>query len=202
MIKGSQEGERAGAGLMSRVTVLIDWGSREVPPVCSTDPSWFLHIAFFNYTKCSARVTGNLGTDRRWGHRSVPYIMRSTLCMKIWNTSQLGHHSENVLKSLSNFSAPPLNLLVAVTAVAWLDMKCSSVICSCCCTISLRCVQALRSARRERWFRDKTLRDTLFTGAQRELKVSSPIWKKKGYYLHPPSPLHLTPRSTFTQDKT
>lgn len=39
MIKVSQEGEQAGAGLMSRVTVLIDQCSREVAPFCSTNPS-------------------------------------------------------------------------------------------------------------------------------------------------------------------
>lgn len=32
-------GEQAGAGLMSRVTALIDGGTGEVAPVCRTDPS-------------------------------------------------------------------------------------------------------------------------------------------------------------------
>lgn len=95
MIAVSQEGEQAGACLMSRVTVLIDCGSRGVAPVCSNDPSWFLHIAFFNYIKCSALVTANLGTHRlslRIQERSIHYahyIMHG----KQRNTSLLWYQS-------------------------------------------------------------------------------------------------------------
>ena len=150
MIKVSQEGERAGAGLMSRVTVLIDWGSREVAPVCSTNPSWFPHIAFFNYTKCLALVTGNLGMHRpSLGIcRSTPYIMHSTLCMKIRNTSQSCHHFEMLSSRSQTFSLPEF-VSGGDYTVAWLDMKCQPVICSCCRAISKMCPGYSLSEKRE-----------------------------------------------------
>lgn len=161
MIAVSQEGEQAGACLMSRVTVLIDCGSRGVAPVCSNDPSWFLHIAFFNYIKCSALVTANVGKHRlslRIQERSIHYahyIMHG----KQRNTSLLWYQSrwlqQPTIFSWKKKKVQPTTLHQPTASANLWSADAAAP--------SLRCVGGCSAQYEERWCRDKALRDTRYS---------------------------------------
>lgn len=148
MIKIGQEGEQAGAGLMSGVTVLIDRGTGEVASVRGTDPSWFPHIAVFNYAKCfDASQPGKPVRGRRLGNGKGPYIMRGTLCAENKTYKSVVLTVWNAIKSIHPlFLFPPLPEFISgmvTTAADWTwraDPWC--VAAAAAAALSPRCAQA------------------------------------------------------------